>query len=376
VAGNIGSLDAVSGIGKVKAQKIRESWAEETPSTPEDELRSTLRDVVELLARHKLYNLGKLCESIVDAHGTKSMERIQTDPYLIDNIGFKKADKIAMGMRFAKDDHRRIRAGLLGSLKKTVGKNGHTAVTRTVFVSIAKETLNLVDVDNKIVDEGIDCLKREEKIECIEVNGQFYVQSSSLARAEVSIVASLNRIKEGKRFIKRSEVDNLLASSEASIGHALSGSQREAVRKGLGNKVSIITGGPGTGKTAMFSALVSTLKKRKDAKVALAAPTGVAAQRFVNGTEFEASTIHKLLKWDGTTGSFHYNEHERIYADYVFVDEASMLDTHLLANLLEALPSSCHLVIHRPWSGLGRHGQLRARPGHSLGLCVSSGTRK
>lgn len=335
VCGKSGNLEDVEGIGKVKAQAIREAWTEE----------SMLRDVTVLLARHNIHSQA-LCKRIVNRYAQQSLEVIQSDPYRlyreISGISFQKADTIAMATGIARDDYRRICAGILFALEEKFERLwGHTAVQKNDLVYRAEEVLN---VNEEVVVRGLERLLTEQGVECTEVGGKHYVQRPSLAQAEKDIAAELSRVQQGPSFIKPSEVSKLVASAVKSAGFKLSKSQLDAVTTAFGNKMSVITGGPGTGKTALLLALVSALKEKKGASVKLTAFTGAAAKKLGNVVKCKAFTIHKLLGADGT-GDFAHDEGNPLSADYVIVDEASMLSPWLLACLLRALASSCHLVL-------------------------------
>ena len=163
-------------------------------------------------------------------------------------------------------------------------------------------------------------------------------------RAERKIaetVARLTRVASGLPPIK---VDAAVHWAEQKAGFAFHELQRTAVRTALTSKLSILTGGPGTGKTTILRALVEILKAKK-VRVHLAAPTGRAAQRLAETTGGFASTIHRLLRYDASAGGFTANEQSPLATDFLIVDEASMLDARLAAALLQAVPARAHLLL-------------------------------
>jgi exodeoxyribonuclease V alpha subunit len=140
------------------------------------------------------------------------------------------------------------------------------------------------------------------------------------------------------------KIDAALTWAQEKAGFEFHALQRSALHHALANKFSILTGGPGTGKTTILRALVEILKAKK-VRVHLAAPTGRAAQRLAETTGGYASTIHRLLKFEGAKGGFTVNESHPLATDFLIVDEASMLDSRLAAALIQSVPSRAHLLL-------------------------------
>ncbi len=163
-------------------------------------------------------------------------------------------------------------------------------------------------------------------------------------RAERRIAAAVQRLARAPSGLPAIKVDAALGWAQERAGFAFHALQAEAVRHALTHKLSILTGGPGTGKTTILHALVAVLKAKRT-RVHLAAPTGRAAQRLAETTGGFASTIHRLLKFDPARGGFTVNESTPLATDFLIVDEASMLDTRLAAALLAAVPSRAHLLL-------------------------------
>ena len=154
------------------------------------------------------------------------------------------------------------------------------------------------------------------------------------------MVARLSRAASGLPALR---VDAAIQWAQKRAGFEFHALQRAALRNALGNKLSILTGGPGTGKTSILRALVEILKA-KGVRVHLAAPTGRAAQRLAETTGGYASTIHRLLKYDPAAG-FTANESHPLATDFLIVDEVSMLDTRLASALFQAVPARAHLLL-------------------------------
>jgi exodeoxyribonuclease V alpha subunit len=178
----------------------------------------------------------------------------------------------------------------------------------------------------------------------IPLPGSALIQLPVLDRAEEKIANAVNRINRVVSGLPAIKIDAAVKWAEEKAGFAFAEHQRAAVKNALAHKLSILTGGPGTGKTTCLRALVDVLKAKK-IRVHLAAPTGRAAQRLAETTGGFASTIHRLLKYDPAKGGFTANESSPLATDFLIVDEASMLDTRLAAALLQAVPSRAHLLL-------------------------------
>jgi exodeoxyribonuclease V alpha subunit len=174
--------------------------------------------------------------------------------------------------------------------------------------------------------------------------GAAFVQLPVLDRAERRIAAVVQRLGAVASGLPPIKVDAAVAWAEQKAAITFAEKQRAALRQALSHKCSILTGGPGTGKTTILRALVEILRAKK-VRLHLAAPTGRAAQRLAETTGGFASTIHRLLKFEPARGGFSTNEDNPLATDFLVVDEASMLDTRLAAALLQAVPSRAHLLL-------------------------------
>jgi exodeoxyribonuclease V alpha subunit len=292
---------------------------------------------------------------LVKHYGGAAKTILTTEPYKvareIDGIGFKTADRIAINLGFANDAPPRLDAGILFALE-LLQDEGHTAFPAGELRDYAA---NLLETDSKLVEARIAALVEAKALVRHDASAgdattpsrlpdSAFIQLPHNERAEQKIadtVARLGRVASGLPAIK---VDAAVEWAEKKAGFAFHELQRDAVRAALTSKISILTGGPGTGKTTILRALVEILKAKKT-RVHLAAPTGRAAQRLAETTGGFASTIHRLLKYDGANGGFTANENTPLATDFLVVDEASMLDTRLAAALFAAVPSRAHLVL-------------------------------
>ncbi|HEU5080139.1 MAG TPA: ATP-dependent RecD-like DNA helicase [Opitutaceae bacterium] len=328
-----GRLRSVPGIGKVRATAIKKAW---------DDQRA-LREIHIFLQTYGVTT--SQCVKLVQRYGPQAKQILLQEPYRvareIDGIGFKTADRIAINVGYANDAPPRLDAGLLFSME-TLQEEGHTAVAETELCDYATQ---LLETNAERVALRIQALVEAHQLvrQAFE-NSVPLLQLPANDRAEQRIADSLHRLKKIASGLPAIKVDAALVWAEQKAGFEFAEHQKLAVGRALTNKVSILTGGPGTGKTSCLRALVEILKAKK-ARVHLAAPTGRAAQRLAESTGGFASTIHRLLRFDAAKGGFTANEAHPLATDFLIVDEASMLDTRLAAALVQAVPSRAHLLL-------------------------------
>lgn len=324
-----GRLREVDGIGAKRAKKIKASWDE----------RRCLRDVMIFLQK---YGVGvATCLKLVRKFGADAPRIVREEPYqmarLVDGVGFKTADKIALNSGISNESPQRVEAGILYALKE-FEEDGDTRVPAGELEAKAAELLTLTK--ERCAESIGELLKRNEiKIVC-----ERSIQSERLDRAERVLASHLEKISKAKSSLAPIKIDAAIKWAREKANVEFAPEQEEAIFSALSNKLSVITGGPGTGKTTILRALCAILKAKKT-RIALAAPTGRAAQRMSESTSLEAKTIHRLLGFDSSTGKFLHNAEMPIPADFVIIDEASMLDTRLAAAIFSAIPASASLVL-------------------------------
>jgi len=347
-----GKLRDVPGIGPKRAAAIKAAW----------DAKRTERELYIFLQTYGV--TPSQCVKLVERYGAQAKPILLEQPYRvareIDGIGFKTADRIAINLGFANDAPPRLDAGLIYALE-TLQDEGHTAYREADLQDYAA---TMLETSGDHITARIDALvtaktlsrhwpgnsseiqNRESKIENspTPLPGSALIQLPHHDHAEQKIAAAIARLGRVSSALPPIKTDAAVKWAEDKAGFTFHELQRTAVKNALTHKFTILTGGPGTGKTTILRALVEILKAKK-VRVHLAAPTGRAAQRLAQTTGGFATTIHRLLKYDPAGGGFVANESAPLATDFLIVDEASMLDNRLASALLQAVPSRAHLLL-------------------------------
>lgn len=264
--------------------------------------------------------------------------------YDIDEISFPRVDSIFVA-KYEKDSPSRVAGAIIYIIKTLSMTYGHTYFSKEEVNSYLFRVLK-VEVSEKVVDDAYNSLLVDERI--VIKDDRLYLWE--MYEAETLIARRL-RLLAHEDKIKYKNLDTKIKEIETHYGIVYTDEQLEAIKLAITRKVAIITGGPGTGKTTilkgildLYKVLSSSDKIRLNEQIALLAPTGRASKRMSEVTNFEASTIHRFLKWNKDTNRFQINEYNKSSVSFVIIDEASMIDTMLLANLLKGLKSSCHII--------------------------------
>jgi exodeoxyribonuclease V alpha subunit len=275
---------------------------------------------------------------------------IEENPYRLAQdiwgIGFKSADQIAQKSGIAVDCKRRITAAILHVIQ-TAASDGSLYIQ---LDELKKDMAELLELELEAIQQTTKCALHElynaDKIKLLTHNDIHYITLPMFYFSEKGIAHKLDKMitSPSHHMFDIPHVQQLLQEQSSAGQLLLNEQQQEGVLACLQNKVTIITGGPGTGKTTLIKKLLMLLDL-KQVKYALAAPTGRAAKRITEGTERPAYTLHRLLDFDVSTMSFRYNESRQFAVDFLIVDEASMIDVFLAHALIKALPLSAHLII-------------------------------
>jgi len=325
-------------IGKKKLVIIRDSWKE----------HKVLRDVMIFLQSHGISTVFSV--KIYKKYGDDSIAIVSKNPYIlardIYGIGFMSADRIAKSVGFAEDSKERVSAGIKHILS-TSRDEGHCYLTKN---QLYEKVLNLLglEMDFSIenpLKELIDL--NEIKTRDLETNETFYY-SNSLYWDEVNVSRRIKELLKTECHIDKERICTWVKEYCKKIDIELSEEQFETVINISQNSFSIITGGPGCGKTTVTKVIVKlfeAMNKFAEPKIILlAAPTGRASQRMTEVIGKSAKTIHRLLVWNPKTGQFDRNEKNKIEANVLIIDEVSMLDISLASSLLKAVPDNCQVI--------------------------------
>ena len=326
-------LTEISGISMKKALEMGASFRQQVG----------VRNLIEFLAAYHIP--AETAVQLYRAYGGRAMELVQENPYLLTQpqfgAVFSSADTLALELGFDGNDPRRVEAGVLFELRHNLG-NGHSFLPKD---KLTAATASLLELEAAEVEEAMDRLCELGRIELDEIAGLQAVYLPEYYEAETYITQRILRMAS-QTPQERKEVS--VASIEAVNGIRYAEKQREAICAAAQERVMILTGGPGTGKTTTLAGIL-TLFDQRHLQTLLAAPTGRAAKRLSELTGREASTIHRLLETQISpeTGEmvFMRDEDEPLKCDALIVDEVSMVDVLLMHSLLLALPQEAKLIL-------------------------------
>jgi exodeoxyribonuclease V alpha subunit len=363
VANDPNAVSCIPGIGQSKAVLINESLN----NFLENEGASIFMEQFDL-------SKGQIAKIKV-MYGNRVMKVLQENPYRIaidiSGIGFSIADKIALKLGFAQDDIRRLISGLGYILERMINKNGDTLI---LVDDWKKESLNLLFSNKRnekkyVLNHPIDLLKKTNAISFLEIESLEYCSPKKLHLAEKGLSRDIKRIKEGSVSVVCNKES--VKKCERFLDIELAEGQKKALVLAIENSFSIITGGPGTGKTTILKATIAVFKKEFgfiDDDILLCSPTGKAAKRMEDSCGITAKTIHRALMFNPETSKFEFNADNKLNYKLIIVDEFSMADCLIAYSLLQAVKNGARVLI------VGDADQLPSvGPGNVLSDLIKSG---
>lgn len=361
---------SIKGIGEVTAKKIIKKFGEDTINVFkfEPEKLAQIKGISEAKAKEmsecflenwevwqivgflERFGIGaENAKKIYDLLGINAIEQIEANPYiLIDmarGVDFKQIDQMALKLGINYDNQKRVESGIKYALIKAT-YNGHSCVIKA---NLIEYVISLLDVTSEAVEENIINLKAKEEIVVEKRDDNEWIYLENFYNVEKEIATRIVGLDRSKNIKKIEHIEKALKDIEKKSNIELSDKQREAVLSINDSNVTIITGGPGTGKTTIIKTIIDLYEERKK-KVVLSAPTGRAAKKMTEATGKEASTLHRLLGIGKLDDEGIYSRHsdykgEPIDADLIVVDELSMVDMFLMNYLLNCVYKGTKLIL-------------------------------
>ena len=363
---DIQRLHEVPGIAEKRIEMISAAWNEQRE----------MRDIMVFLQGNGVSPAYSV--KIYKQYGRESVRTVKENPYRlatdIFGIGFITADTIAERMGIKKSDPVRVEAGILYVLNQ-LAEEGNVYYP---YSSLVKKCSEILSVDESIIPDALSCLANGKKVfidslqnpdSGFRTGSDSAVYLAAFHVSETGIAERLNVLRRFPKQLRLMKVDGMVASAQNELHISFSERQLQAVKSSLDNKLMVLTGGPGTGKTTIIHAILWVARKLSQ-RVMLSAPTGRAAKRMTETTGHEAKTIHRLLEYKpgAESAGFKRNETNPLEADIIIVDEVSMVDTILMYHFLKAVPEKATLIL------VGDTDQLPSvGPGNVLRDLIDSG---
>lgn len=330
-------LAQIKGITKDKAKEISESFIENW-------------EVWQIVGFLERFGLGaESAKKVYDLLGINAISKIENDPYILIDIArgveFSQIDKMAIELGIERENQKRVKSGIKYALIK-ITYNGHCCTLKENLIEYVKQLLGVAE---EIIEEGLINLKANEDIVIEKRDEEEWVYLYSFYKTENEIAERIIKLKNTKNVKKVSNIEKELKKVEERTDMILSEKQKEAIRTINDNNVTIITGGPGTGKTTIIKSIIEIYKQKKY-KIVLCAPTGRAAKRMTETTGEEAQTLHRLLEIGKVDDDAFYKkdkdfEGAPIDADIIIVDEMSMVDMFVMSYLLDCIYLGTKLIL-------------------------------
>ena len=335
----IDKLEQVTGIGRKRIKMIRKAWDDQ----------KEIRDVMLFLQGHGVSS--GYATKIFKQYGDRSIQVVKENPYRLGTdifgIGFVTAAHIAERLGFDKNSQLRSEAGILYVLHQ-LADEGNVYFPFEPLIDKCKEILG---VEGEIIVKAVDTIANEKKIVVEKINertGELKktnrVYLTKFHVTETGIASRIKALLKAPKSIRNFDSSKAASWVQEQLSIDLAENQVQALRSASENKIMVITGGPGTGKTTIINALLKIFSGLK-VRIMLAAPTGRAAKRMSEATGYEAKTIHRLLEYSIRKGGFQKDDEHPLECDLIIVDEASMIDTILMYHLLKAIPLKATFIL-------------------------------
>lgn len=330
-------LIKIRGISEKKAKEIAESFIENW-------------EVWQIVGFLNRFGIGaEYAKKVFEMFGVNAIEQIEANPYLLmditKGIDFKQIDQMALNLGIKNDNQKRVESGIkYGLIRSTY--NGHACVVKENLIEFV---ISLLDVSTENIEDAIISLKMKNEIIIEAREKQEWIYLTTFYDTEEEIAIRIMRLEKSANIKKIKGIDIDLKQIEKNSDIILSKKQLEAIKAINDNNVTIITGGPGTGKTTIIKTIIEIFE-RKGKKIVLAAPTGRAAKKMTEATGKEASTLHRLLGIGKLDDEGIYERHKEyegapIDADLIVVDELSMVDMFLMNYLLKCIYKGTKLIL-------------------------------
>lgn len=352
-------LTEVSGIGPKKAEDIAETYRDQRE----------MKEIIMFLSKYGISTTYAI--KIYKKYGDRTMNLIKENPYRladdISGIGFKMADEIAKNMGVSKDSPYRVLSGIKYCLNY-FSLEGNTYAEKNRLISRVREmiSVNMDLIEDALINLTINGHIHQEKIGDVDA-----IYLMSFFHSESGVAKKLIELSSVDKELMKLDVDKEIEKVEIKSDITLADNQKLAIKEALVNGLTVITGGPGTGKTTIVNSIIDILEA-EGYSVGLAAPTGRAAKRITETTQREAKTIHRLLEYayseEGNGMAFNRSNDEPLKFDVIIIDEVSMVDILLMYHLLKAIEIGTKVIL------VGDADQLPSvGPGNVLGDIINSG---
>ena len=327
-------LTEIPGIGPKRARLIGESFAENIG------MRNTMMFLQSLgvttgLSSRICSKFGEMTESVVKSNPYRLADEV-------DGVGFRTADQIAFSLGFTRESRVRLLSGIRYVLNEAVGGEGHVYLP---IAELMRRSIEILGADEAPVMNALEELMMDRRVVAIEISGETCIYLPRLYEAEKETALRVKTLLAAKPRTKLDpdRAEKLIDKYERDTGVSLCAEQREAVLAAAFNGVTVITGGPGTGKTTSIRCLITLMEQ--SGKIELCAPTGRAAKRMTEATGRPARTIHRMLEYAGDDEGFGRDHDNPVDADAIICDETSMVDIFLMRALLRAVRPGARLVL-------------------------------